>query len=293
MIRIRDFKKGSCALALAFLWAAVPFAWATGDLPGDPSLSMQAPGVVSVPPQQKGNERIPHFASAKKLAYRIHQSHPVTIYCQCRYQGHDIDLQSCGYESAHKGQRSQRLEWEHIVPADVFGHTFPEWTGGSPRCMRKGKPYKGRRCARTQSEFRRMEADLYNLWPVVGDLNGARSDYPMADLGAEKWGQGDFGGCRAKVKDHQFEPMPDSKGRVARAYFYMEAAYPSRIQLSPESRQLFSAWDAAHPVDAWECERAAKIEAVQGNPNLLLQQKCQILEKNLRPSQSAQQESSS
>jgi deoxyribonuclease-1 len=222
-----------------------------------------------------GNETIRHFPQAKRFAAQIHQDHSFTLYCNCRYNGHDIDLKSCNYQAHNDAKRALRLEWEHVVPAEAFGQSFIEWREGSRQCIRKGKKYKGRKCAQNNPEFARIEADLYNLWPEVGELNGLRSNYGMAELGAEKSGKGDFGGCKAKIQDRKFEPMPAAKGRVARVYMYMDQTYPGRGIISEKNRKLFEAWDKLHPVDEWECQRAKKIQAIQGNENMILKSRCQ------------------
>jgi deoxyribonuclease-1 len=183
-------------------------------------------------------------------------------------------LKSCGYKIHKDPKRAERLEWEHVVPAEAFGHSFVEWREGSNQCVHRGKRFKGRKCAQNNPAFARMEADLYNLWPEVGELNGLRNNFSMAELGAEKSGQGDFGGCKAKIEDRKFEPMPQAKGRVARVYLYMDQAYPGRGIISDKNKKLFEAWDKLHPVDAWECRRAKKIEAIQGNENPILKQRC-------------------
>jgi deoxyribonuclease I len=221
-----------------------------------------------------GNEKIKHFKQAKKFANEIHADHPYTVYCNCRYKSHEIDLKSCGYQVHKDAKRAARLEWEHVVPAEAFGQSFQEWREGSPHCVHKGKKFKGRKCASNNPEFARIEADLYNLWPEIGELNGLRSNYSMAELGAEKSGKGDFGGCKAKIEDRKFEPMPAAKGRVARSYMYMDQAYPGRGIISGKNKKLFEAWDKLHPVDEWECRRASKIEKIQGNANSILKTRC-------------------
>lgn len=221
-----------------------------------------------------GNTLIKHFPQAKRLANEIHKDHPYTIYCNCRYSDHDIDLKSCGYQVHKDAKRAARLEWEHVVPAEAFGQSFADWREGTSQCVRHGKKYKGRKCAQNNPEFSRIEADLYNLWPEVGELNGLRSNFTMAELGAEKSGQGNFGGCRAKIEDRKFEPMPNAKGRVARVYMYMDQAYPGRGIISEKNRNLFEAWDKLHPADEWECQRAKKIKAIQGNENPILKARC-------------------
>lgn len=223
-----------------------------------------------------GNETISHFRKAKQIANEIHEQHPYTIYCNCKYKNDTIDLKSCGYKMQKDAMRALSLEWEHVVPAEVFGQSFTEWKEGSPRCIRKEKKYKGRKCARRNSEFARIEADLYNIWPEVGELNSLRSNFAMAELGAEKAGVGDFGSCKAKIENLKFEPMPEAKGRVARVYMYMDQAYPQLGIISDKNRKLFAAWDKLHPVDDWECKRARIIEQIQGNENPILNKICKI-----------------
>lgn len=221
------------------------------------------------------NQEILNFREAKKLARKIHESNPITLYCGCRYVGKQVNLATCGYQVQGDQKRANRMEWEHVVPAEAFGNSFKEWREGVPLCKRKGRSFKGRKCAETNKEFSKMEGDLYNLWPEIGELNGLRSNYSMAELGAEKDKHSQFGGCRVKIEDRKFEPMPSAKGRVARVYFYMDQAYPGRGVISEKNRKLFEAWDRLHPVDSWECERARKIENIQKNKNPILESRCQ------------------
>ncbi len=224
---------------------------------------------------ESSNHTILNFAGAKKLAARIHRQHPQTIYCGCNYSGKVIDLNSCGYKTQKDAKRAKRLEWEHVVPAEAFGQSFAEWREGTPKCTKKnGKKYKGRKCAETNSEFSRMEGDLYNLWPEIGELNGLRNNYSMAELGQEKESASRFGACKVKIEERKFEPMPMAKGRVARVYLYMDHAYPGRSIVSEKNRKLFAAWDKLHPVDKWECKRADEIEKIQANENPILKARC-------------------
>ncbi len=237
-------------------------------------ISTKAFSLPSVPISTQGNKTIPSFQMAKKIAFEIHKEHPYTIYCNCKYSGKLIDLKSCGYSPKNQPKRAVRLEWEHVVPAENFGKSFKEWREGSPQCRSNGKPFKGRKCAETNADFSQMEADLYNLWPEIGELNGLRNNFSMAELGAEKSNRGDFGDCKAKIEDRKFEPMPFSKGRVARVYMYMDQTYPGHGIISEKNKKLFEAWDKLHPVDEWECKRAKKIAEIQKNENGILKSRC-------------------
>ena len=35
-------------------------------------------------------------------------------------------------------------------------------------------------------EFKRMEADMFNLFPAIGEVNGLRSNYPMTIIEGEE-----------------------------------------------------------------------------------------------------------
>lgn len=220
------------------------------------------------------NTRIQKFTDAKKFAWKIHAENPETIYCGCKYVGKKIDLKSCGYVPPKMPARALRVEWEHVVPAESFGQSIKEWREGSALCVRKGKAYRGRKCAEKNPEFSRMESDLYNLWPEVGELNGLRSNFSMAQLTGSKYS---FGGCRAKILDKKFEPMDRAKGIVARTYMYMEMEYPGHGVMSDKNKKLFEVWDKQFPVSSWECKRATQIEAIQGSPNLVLKERCSKL----------------
>jgi deoxyribonuclease-1 len=219
-----------------------------------------------------GNQKISNFNEAKKEAVKIHQDHQVTVYCPCRYQGKTVDLRSCGYKVHKDANRAARLEWEHIVPAEAFGQSFREWREGDPKCRkRNGKAFKGRKCAEKNPLFVHMESDLHNLWPIVGELNGLRSNFSMAVIAGDAL---TFGDCKARIKGRKFEPMDEFKGIVARDYMYMEANYPGHGIISEKNRKLFESWDRGHTPTDWECRRAKLIEAVQGNENQVLKERC-------------------
>ena len=170
------------------------------------------------------------------------------------------------YVPKKDNKRAHRVEWEHVVPAHAFGQSFPEWRDGHPECVSsKGTPFKGRNCARKAAvEFRYMEADMYNLYPAIGEVNGRRSNYSMAIIPGEAR---EFGQCDVEIGGRKVEPRPAIRGDIARTYMYMNAAYPGRGIVSKKNRKLFDGWSAEDPVDKWECERARLIEKVQGNRN--------------------------
>jgi deoxyribonuclease-1 len=215
------------------------------------------------------NTRIPSFAKAKKLAAEIFAAHSTTFYCGCPYRDTTVDFTPCGYQPKGNPDAARRLQWEHVVPAENFGRSFPAWREGHPACVdNNGTPFKGRNCARKVSPaFRLMEADLSTLVPESAETNRRRSNFSPGVLAGESRS---FGACDLEIHDRTFEPRPDIRGDIARIYLYMDQAYPGRGIVSRQNRRLFAVWDREDPVDAWERERARQIEAVQGNANPFL-----------------------
>lgn len=167
------------------------------------------------------------------------------------------------------------MEREHVVPAQNFGRAFVEWREGAPECRDgDGIPFKGRKCAGIASrQFRRMEADLHNLFPSVGCVNAKRSNFNFTELPSSA--ETPFGPtCPIKFQERRVEPPDPAKGVVARAYLYMDWAY-DEYQMSKQQRRVMEAWDAAHPPDGWECERNRRIRRVQGNGNPFVEAKCE------------------
>lgn len=204
------------------------------------------------------------FEQAKHIAGELFANHAVTLYCQCQYSSSqkEIDLGSCNMSAAGDIKRAHKMEWEHIMPAHQFGQHLKCWR--EPLCARQGKAYKGRACCKKISEpFRRMEAELYNLWPEVGLVNGARSNYRMAVVSDMPH----FYGCAVKIDKNNklMEPSDESKGIVARAHLFFSEQYT--IRLSPSQRNLFLAWNRMHPPSDWEFEWASAIAAIEGYEN--------------------------
>ena len=234
------------------------------------------------PPRVEGNVRVASFDEAKAILTQIYADHRFDLYCGCAFlprpgEGLRVDLAGCGYEPANDAARAARIEWEHAVPAAAFGRAFVEWREGDPRCVdRAGRPYKGRRCARRSPAFARMEADMHNLFPAVGEVNGLRADLPVGILEppdrapphrrATKTAYR-FGACATSIEGGVLLPRPEVRGDVARAYRYMDAAYPEARILDEPHRALFVRWSEQDPPDAWEIERDRRIAERQGNAN--------------------------
>ena len=219
------------------------------------------------------NSKITSFSKSKKLLLKVYKDHPFTLYCGCTFKGKKPNLSSCGYLPKKDKKRANRIEWEHVVPAHAFGQSFSEWRNGHPKCVnKKGKKFKGRKCAqKINKEYRRMQADMFNLYPAIGEVNGRRSNYSMAIIEGE---EREFGECDVEIKNRKVEPREEIRGEIARTYLYMDSVYPGRGIISIKKRKLFDAWNKNDPVDEWECERAKRIEKIQGNRNEIVLDKC-------------------
>jgi deoxyribonuclease-1 len=216
-----------------------------------------------------------HFGEAKRLAKRIYADHRLTFYCGCRYDKHNqINLRSCGYKVQKNLKRASRLEWEHLMPVSLWGKDFPCWKNAIC-CKGKSQCYKGRRCCReVDKNFSKIEADLHNLVPEMGELNGLRSNYRFGLLPHIELGQ--FGDCEIKIdsETRRVEPRPAARGLIARAYLYMSKTY--KIHLSDSQLQLMRAWNALYPPDAWEIEWDKRVASMQGNHNLYISEYAQL-----------------
>lgn len=198
-----------------------------------------------------------NFDQAKTLAQRLHPPAATSFYCNCdiRWQGKKgiPDLAGCGYQIRKNGPRANRIEWEHVMPAHHFGHQRQCWQNGGRK-----------NCVKTDSTFRLMEADLYNLVPAIGEVNGDRSNFRFGVLPttAPK-----HGACPVKVdfKQQVFEPAPKVRGDIARIYFYMADKY--NLNLSRAQQQLFLAWHKLDPVTEQEQQLNQRIAPHMGHDN--------------------------
>ena len=139
---------------------------------------------------------------------------------------------------------------------------MPAWTIGHQRqCWQNG----GRKnCVADDPVFRAMEADLFNLYPAVGEVNGDRSNY---NYGMVSGVSPQYGACPTKVdfKARSAEPRDEVKGLMARVHFYMFDRYG--LSMSRQQQQLMMAWHRQYPVSAWEREWNDRTARVMGHDN--------------------------
>ncbi|HBZ17343.1 deoxyribonuclease I [Pantoea sp. NPDC088449] len=205
-----------------------------------------------------------NFQQAKAYAAQINADAPADFYCGCKISWHGKkgvpDLSSCGYSVRKNANRAERIEWEHVMPAWEFGHQRQCWQNG------------GRKSCSKDADYRRIESDLHNLQPAIGEVNGDRNNFQYSQWNG---GEQQYGQCSMKVdfKQKLAQPPERARGAIARTYFYMRDQY--HLRLSRQQTQLFTAWDKQYPVTQWECERDNRIAKIQGNHNSYVQQACQ------------------
>ena len=193
------------------------------------------------------------FSEAKKVAWKLYAPQSTEFYCGCKYTGNRVDLKACGYTPRKNANRAARIEWEHIVPAWQIGHQRQCWQSGGRK-----------NCTRNDPVFKVAEADLHNLVPSIGEVNGDRNNFSFGWLPVQK---GQYGSCLTQVdfKSKKVMPRPSIRGMIARTYFYMSKQY--NLRLSKQDRQLYEAWNKTYPVQAWERQRNQSVACVMGRGN--------------------------
>jgi len=204
-----------------------------------------------------------NFSESKKFAKDIYSGNETTFYCGCSYQVKGKKLvpswDSCGYfprnkytKSGKLNSRSLRIEWEHVMPAWFFGNQMECWKAGGRKACKKNKL------------FAKMEADLHNLVPAIGEINGDRSNFTFEHIDGE---ERVYGACDFEInfKDRVVEPRQSIQGDIARIYFYMSETY--NVPLTQKLQRMFKTWSKLDPVNEKEFERNSKIFRIQGNSN--------------------------
>ena len=240
----------------------------------------------------EGNRYSQSFYAVKQIMLdKIYYDHLQTLYCNAEFDKfkhikkpqsfklpniRKVDFKVYDISSEELKRKSERMEWEHIVPAENFGRTFTEWSKGHKNCVsNKGKHFKGRSCAVQENEdFRYMYTDMYNLYPAIGAVNYLRANFNFTQFNQRDNVKNLFGSCRLKISHNKVEPDDSVKGLIARTYFYMEQTYP-RYKIGEPMRGILKMWDKKYPVTDWECQRAYRIEKVQGNANHNVKKECQ------------------
>ncbi len=198
--------------------------------------------------------------SKRLLATKVYPPHQKAFYSSCDYRIKEKKLipihKSCGFHYRKNKNRSERIEWEHVVPAWHFGHQLQCWQKGGRMT-----------CRQTNTKFRQMEADMHNLVPAIGEINGDRSNFKYSMIEGENRPYGKVN-MEISFANRKAEPQESVFGDIARTYFYMRDRYGLKISKSQE--KMLIAWNNMDPVSRWEKEKNQKIKKLQGDENLYI-----------------------
>jgi deoxyribonuclease-1 len=242
-----------------------------------------------------GNTKASDFNSVtKSLLNKVYKKIPKkTVYCFASFNKNKIITNHNGYKYLGQGSPvlNDKIEWEHIVPAEFFGKKFDEWKIGDEKCISIStfKILGNRACAiKTNSKFKRMYTDLYNIYPAIARINRKRSNFKFKEgdvsissiseisrLFFDDKLKREFGNCEFIINNKRAIPSNKSKGIIARAYLYMSSTYKNECRIYIKEKQLFQKWSKQYPVTKDECHRAKLISKLQGNHNKVVKKLCE------------------
>ena len=110
-------------------------------------------------------------------------------------------------------------------------------------------------------KFRKMEADMHNLYPAWQLLITYRYE---KTYGKVKSGKPRFNDCDIEWKAGVLEPRPIARGNIARA-FYMHDRYG--LPLDRGILKILKQWNRTDPPSRQEKHRNDRIQALQGARN--------------------------
>ena len=181
-----------------------------------------------------------NFSQAKNIARMVYLDDKRSYFYGCSYH---YDKTKCLHvtvvDSCVKSDATTVL-FKRLIPSKVFGK--------NRKCMQekictsmKGVAYSGERCCRkVDSFYQKMEADLFNIVPVIDSYDGYVPD--------------------------------DRRGDVARVYLYYNAHYG--VALSEKALLKYYRWHKIDPVDARECGIYKTIKKLQPHTNRYLESVC-------------------
>lgn len=192
------------------------------------------------------------FAESKRILTKFYAENPQFMqdfYCNAPFKIVKNKLEILPSEAysprnkkTKKGQINKRarfIEYEHIVPAHNFGKHLPCWKQG------------GRKACQKDKIFQKMEADLQNIVPAIGEINEDRKNYRYAES-PKTMRFTQYGNCKVftDFKRKRFYPADYSKGWIARSYLYMSETY--HIRLSNQEKKLMESWSKKYPASEKE-----------------------------------------
>lgn len=209
------------------------------------------------------------FIKSKQiLEHNIYINHRYSFYANCplsytKNHKDQLDLQpdlSVCNEFAHrKNKKAFTLDWEHVMPASLYGQTLDCWTTAKT-LAKNSRTY----CAKMNPQYRAYESDLINLVPSIAEINRDRKNYKFSEIKDDEnlYGDIDF---EIDFKNKSVEPANYVKGDIARIAFYMKDRYG--ININNNDYEMFKRWDKLDPVSEWEREKNKYVLEIQGENN--------------------------
>ncbi len=210
-------------------------------------------------------------SQAKNLVMMVYLDDKTTLLNGCAYiydpttcmNRTFVDTATCSVN-----EQNQSMVWMQVVPDIFYGRNMACMNDNVCVSEFTGKAFKGERCCRrVNSTYRQMEAELFNLIPVVSAVAEKRKDKIFGEV---KTAKETVGGV--KFDENFIEPPDSVKGNIARVYLYMDERYG--LQLSSAQKELFLRWHRLDAVDQRECSIAKVFTKVQGVPNNWIEEGC-------------------
>lgn len=219
-------------------------------------------------------------SQAKNLVKMVYLDYKKTLLTGCDYIYDPttcMDKTLVDTATCDVNEQNQSMVWIQVVPDTFYGRNMACMNENVCVSEFTGKAFKGARCCRLSSDvYKKMEAELFNLIPVVSAVAEKAKGKIFGEVKTPKE---TVGGVKF---DENFVEPPDSvKGDIARVYLYMDSRYG--LQLSSAQKELFLRWHRADAVDQRECSIAKVFTKVQGVPNPLVEEGCQKLQNINRP----------
>lgn len=198
----------------------------------------------------EGREKQPPLSSKKLVDYKAARQ----VFWQEVYPGGGETLY-CGRPFLPKARRNFNIE-----------HVFPmSWATNGLNCGKR------KQCRASSDLFNIIEADLHNLYPARTDVNRARDSFRFGELSGEPRPFGRDCDFEVNAEDRVAEPRPEVRGDIARAMFYMATEYQEQgLQLFKRQAELMAQWNDLDPPSKQELRRNDRIEKLQGNRNLYI-----------------------
>jgi len=116
-----------------------------------------------------------------------------------------------------------------------------------------------------------QKADIHHLYPTNSKANSKRGNFPFGNFqNGEALAECPLSkmGYVPDARVDGFEPPLSQKGNTARSLFYFSVRY--NIEIPDYEEIVLRQWHLLDPVDQEEIERNNRIEKVQGNRNIFV-----------------------